>query len=296
MSGVIWSKFFWSDYADDPALKLCSLGAQGLWMRMLCIASAHDPIGYVAVAGRGLTETDLARLTGASESEVVSLLGELDRNGVFSRDRQCRIYSRRMVRDARKAATAKKNGKKGGNPTLCNNSKNPSSDNPPVKPQDKPQEPRAKSQSSSLRSEDGFDAFWSAYPKRDGANPRKPAEEAYRRALRRDDSENILRGAKLYAAKNTVRSPYVAQAVTWLNQDRWRDEIEKAPASLDRPAGYPLHIPPPARAYELWRAGLWQTTVWGPPPGETGCQIPDQIQSEWLAEKAGKQIIAARVG
>lgn len=93
MSGVVWSKFFWQDWETDPAVRLCSLAAQGLWMRMLCIASAHDPIGYVAVAGKGLDETSLARLTGCQESEIASLLGELDRNGVFSRDRQGRIYS-----------------------------------------------------------------------------------------------------------------------------------------------------------------------------------------------------------
>lgn len=107
-------------------------------MRMLCIAAAHDPIGYVAVAGRGLDETSLARLTGCQESEVVSLLGELERNGVFSRDRHDRIYSRRMTRDARKSAVAKKNGKLGGNPTLSKDSENTSSDkgqdNPTVKP------------------------------------------------------------------------------------------------------------------------------------------------------------------
>ena len=64
MSGTVWSKFFWSDWETDPALRLCSLAAQGFWMRMLSIAAAHDPIGYVAVAGRTLDETALARLTG----------------------------------------------------------------------------------------------------------------------------------------------------------------------------------------------------------------------------------------
>lgn len=146
MSGVIWSKFFWQDWETDPAVRLCSLAAQGLWMRMLCIASAHDPVGYVAVAGKGLDETSLARLTGCQESEVASLLGELERHGVFSRDRQKRIYSRRMVRDARNAATARKNGKKGGNPTLSKDSENRNWDKGGVKAGDKPQEPRAKSQ------------------------------------------------------------------------------------------------------------------------------------------------------
>lgn len=146
MSGIIWSKFFWQDWETDPAVRLCSLSAQGLWMRMLCIASAHDPIGYVAVAGNGLDETSLARLTGCQESEAASLLSELERHGVFSRDRQGRIYSRRMVRDARNAATAKKNGKKGGNPTLSNNKENKNWDKGSVKGGDIPHKPTTKSQ------------------------------------------------------------------------------------------------------------------------------------------------------
>lgn len=115
-------------------------------MRLLCIAAAHDPIGYVAVAGRGLDETAIARMTGGSESEVHALLGELERNGVFSRDRHARIYSRRMVRDARRAAIARKNGKTGGNPTLGNNKGKPASDKGPVKPRLKTHKPLPKSQ------------------------------------------------------------------------------------------------------------------------------------------------------
>ena len=145
-----WSKFFWSDWESDPALKLCSLSAQGLWMRMLCIAAVHVPTGYVAINGRGLGVTDIARLAGVTETEARDLIGELDRNGVFSRDRKGTIYSRRLVRDAKKAEIARKNGKNGGNPSLWNGKGNQPSDNPPLKGRvkggDKPQKPEARSQ------------------------------------------------------------------------------------------------------------------------------------------------------
>jgi hypothetical protein len=144
MSGTTWSKFFWSDWETDPALRLCSLAAQGLWMRLLCIAAAHDPIGYVAVAGRGLSETDIARMTGVSESEAHALLGELDQNGVFSRDRKQRIYSRRLIKDAKASAEAKKNGKLGGNPNLRKGSDNPPPVNPQHKTRHKPHKPEAR--------------------------------------------------------------------------------------------------------------------------------------------------------
>lgn len=143
MSGTTWSKFFWADWETDPALRLCSLAAQGLWMRMLCIAASHDPTGYVCVAGRSLGVTDLAILTGASETQVGVLFAELDRNGVFSRDRTGRIYSRRMVRDSKVAAMNRKNGKLGGNPNLRKDTGNQQPVNPPVKPRHKPHKPLA---------------------------------------------------------------------------------------------------------------------------------------------------------
>ena len=115
-----WSKFFWNDWENDPALRLCSLAAQGLWMRLLCIAAKSNPTGFVAVAGRPCASTDIARLSGVSEQEVESLLGELSRNGVFSRDAQCRIYCRRMVRDNRKRQKLRQNGAKGGQASFLN--------------------------------------------------------------------------------------------------------------------------------------------------------------------------------
>lgn len=130
MNGPLpFGKFFWSDYASDHALKICGFAAQGLWMRMLCIAAEHDPVGYVAVNGAGLDAGDIARATGGSLEQVETLLAELDRKGVFSRDRRGWIYSRRMIRDAKKARKAREIGKLGGNPNLSKQKGNPAQDN-----------------------------------------------------------------------------------------------------------------------------------------------------------------------
>ena len=115
------SLWFWRDWESDMALKACSLAAQGLWMRMLCIAAQHDPTGYVSVNRVGLDPEGIAKIAGAGVDEVRSLIGELSLNGVFSRDQHGAIYNRRMLRDEKKSATARKNGKLGGNPSLCKN-------------------------------------------------------------------------------------------------------------------------------------------------------------------------------
>jgi hypothetical protein len=146
MTANPWDKFFWNDWETDAALKLCTLAAQGLWMRILCICAKADPKGYLVVAGRPLSPADLASLVGKPEPEVETLLRELAQYGVFSTDRIGRIYNRRMVRQVKKARTAQENGKKGGNPTLLKQSEISPSDNQPVKPPDKPHKPKAISQ------------------------------------------------------------------------------------------------------------------------------------------------------
>ena len=149
-----WSKFFWNDWENDPELRLCSLAAQGLWMRLLCLAAKSNPTGFVAVAGRPCSSTDIARLSGVPEQEVESLLGELSRNGVFSRDAQGRIYSRRMVRDNRKRQKLRKNGQKGGVSSLLKNKgifdrpEQTSEQAPEQAPE--PQKPEARSQKENI--------------------------------------------------------------------------------------------------------------------------------------------------
>jgi hypothetical protein len=118
--GLPWSKFFWTDYAADPALKICSLAAQGLWMRLLCIAAEHEPAGYVAINGEPLDAEGIASMVGRAPNEVDPLLEELRRRGVYSVDRRGCIYSRRMINESKTRDKAREWGKKGGNPTLSN--------------------------------------------------------------------------------------------------------------------------------------------------------------------------------
>src|SRR5690606_34280251 len=96
--------------------------------------------------GRSPTDAQLAVLVGAPSDQIPELLGELDAAGVFSRTREGVIYSRKMTRTAKRSAIARKNGKKGGNPSLSKDRDNPPSDNPPDKGGDKPQKPEARSQ------------------------------------------------------------------------------------------------------------------------------------------------------
>ncbi len=100
---------------------------------MLCYAAQHDPIGYVAIDGEGLAADDIARMVGIESSQASTLIAELERNGVLSRNTKGTIYSRRMVRDAKASKKAKENGQKGGNPNLRKQKTIPPPDNQPLK-------------------------------------------------------------------------------------------------------------------------------------------------------------------
>lgn len=155
MSNLPWAKFYWADWMSDARLRRCSIAARGLWIDMLCIAAELDPIGYLAMDGEALSISDFARASGITETDASTLIAELERNGVFSRDRKGVIYSRRMVRDAKRSAEAKKNGKLGGNPNLGKQTENSAEDNPKLngshKPPDKPQKPSSISHEANLQ-------------------------------------------------------------------------------------------------------------------------------------------------
>lgn len=136
-------KFYTSDWRSDPRLKMCSPAARGMWIEMICLMHEATPYGHLLVHGQTPNEAQLASLTGISTAELPHLVAELERLGVFSRTREGVIYSRKLVRMASKAAIARKNGKKGGNPSLGNQMGNKPSDNHQDKGGHKPQKPEA---------------------------------------------------------------------------------------------------------------------------------------------------------
>jgi hypothetical protein len=80
---------------------------------------------------------------------------------------------------------------------------------------------------------DDFETFWRVYPHRgEHPDPKKPARLRFEAAIRRGaDPADIVRGAEIYHAtiEGAGTDPrYIAQAVTWLNQERWNDYRDTA--------------------------------------------------------------------
>lgn len=97
------------------------------------------------------------------------------------------------------------------------------------------------------RCEELFEELWKAKPRRDGANPRKPAFEKFgrlvdgRKAADWELATRIIAGAERWAAEETRRgvigTDKVAQLITWLNQARWEGYPAQEAAST-APAGF----------------------------------------------------------
>lgn len=203
MSGP-WLKFYPSDWRSDPALRMCGLAARGLWIEMLALMHEAVPAGHLVVAGRCPTDAQLAVLAGTTPDQIPDLIGELEAAAVFSRTKEGVIYSRRMLRDTKKAATARKNGAKGGNPNLGKDREKPEWDNPSVKGDDKPQKPEARSQ------------------KIGSSEPIKP-RDALCEVVSAETAEAFI------AMRKAIRAPLTAKAAQLIAADlRGRPEAEAA--------------------------------------------------------------------
>jgi hypothetical protein len=114
-------QFYPGDWLHDAHLRLCSLESRGLWIDMLALMHQAAPYGHLVFNGKAATPLTLSRVVGGTPKDVARLVRELEEAGVFSRDTNGIIYSRRMVKDetvrnARAAGGPKgsKHGEKGG--------------------------------------------------------------------------------------------------------------------------------------------------------------------------------------
>jgi hypothetical protein len=83
-----------------------------------------------------------------------------------------------------------------------------------------------------------FEEFWQVYPKRAGANPKQPARKQFISIVGRgQDAAIIIASARAYAdelrREGKFGTAYVAQAQTWLGQQRWSD-YEPSAADIAR--------------------------------------------------------------
>jgi len=97
--------------------------------------------------------------------------------------------------------------------------------------------------------DNGFDAFWSEYPKKVG---KKDAKKAYEKALKSTDAETMIRAVQAQKGSGQWtrdNGRYIPNPSTWLNQGRWDDEIQP----IDKPREKPKikTAPSETHAYDM---------------------------------------------
>ena len=115
MSSHQSTQWFWSDWAGDLDVRRLTPAERGLWIDLLCLAAVGKPTGYVCdQRGNPISYEEIARFANCSPTEAESLIAGILEKGVGSRDRSGRLFNRRMVRRAEKAAEKRLAGKLGG--------------------------------------------------------------------------------------------------------------------------------------------------------------------------------------
>lgn len=118
-----WFKFYPSDWRGSTRLKLCSAGARALLIEMMCIMHEAEPYGHLLIAGRAVTDVDLAKQSGLPTKNVAAWRAELLENGLIAVNDRGVTFNPRMVRDEDVRKRRADGGRKGGNPALKDNGK-----------------------------------------------------------------------------------------------------------------------------------------------------------------------------
>lgn len=111
-------QFYPADWLRDTSLRVCSVGARGLWIDMLCFMHDGTPYGYLKVGPKVILPANLASMVGATLLETEGWLKELEEVEAFSRDDDGCIFCRRMIRDEEVRNKRAAGGILGGNPAL----------------------------------------------------------------------------------------------------------------------------------------------------------------------------------
>jgi hypothetical protein len=94
-----WMKFYPHSWLSD-SVSSCSIGAQGLWLRMMLIMHDSEQYGHLVLDGKPIPPRIIAQRCGVTLKEFRKLFSELLKFGIPAKTAKGIWYSRRMVRDS----------------------------------------------------------------------------------------------------------------------------------------------------------------------------------------------------
>ncbi|UGA46648.1 hypothetical protein HU230_0011650 [Bradyrhizobium quebecense] len=315
-----WFRMY-GDVINDPKVMRLPEAMRWRWVAFLCLASRNKgrlpPVADIAFALR-MSDDD----AGASVRQLCAagLLDETEPGAYAPHNWEGRQYKsdsstvrvrehrERLKREAEEAAAFDAPGNVAGN-VSGNGGGNVS-----VTPQNRTEQSRTEQSSRSVdrsasepkqidleeaiaakRSSEPsrFDEFWQAYPRRDGPNPRKPAETRFNSLVKTGlDPAMLIAAARKLAndeqARGNVGTRFIPQACTWLNQQRWSDHA--AVFALQTIGGEAAHEMPIEDAVRMFaKNGFWSRHA-GPSPDLPGCRASAELLAKYGLAPDGRRL------
>ena len=245
------------DFMTDEKLSECSAESTGVYIRVMCIMHKSQEYGTVLLKQKDKQNPSkiknfavkLHRLMPYSVDVIERSLAELVDEEVLTIEGDV-LMQRRMVKDGILSQIRANAGSKGGKAA-----KGKSAAGSFAQAKSKAKE-QAKEQANAeyeyeIESENestkkpkkptvkGFDVFWSAYP-------RKVAKPNALKAFEKVQPDEALLSRMLDAVERAKASPqwmkdggqYIPHPATWLNAQRWEDEIAQPVHGNGLPRGY----------------------------------------------------------
>jgi hypothetical protein len=271
---------YWADWENDPALAMCSMAAQGYWMRLLCLAHKAMPVGYVIQNGDPMPVETIAFLTRTTVGDATAWISELRENGVLSVDRKGRIYSRRMVRDEAQSQKNQENGKKGGNPNLRKDRGKSAPVNPGVKAYAEAEaEHKQKEKVIPQRVIDLSQSIWDAASDLMRSRSSRKLVQEQVMALGQKATPAIVDALKAYLNTKDVREGFGHPALhRWLADEKF-DPFLKRPSEAASAAPEVTPAQWMGFVMRFKEVGRWHSDL-GPRPDQHGCRAPAKTLAE----------------
>jgi len=213
-----------NSWLRDPAI---SLGAKGLIAQLM----SHTPGWTVTMHG-------LATQNGCGKDRIRTYIRELTEAGYLSRSDEQRHTERGYLAGYDYVT---QDPPSSGYPTKVQPTKvSPTKENPTHK-NTIPKKTKLKKTNQVVLSAE-FDRFWEIYPHRLGKGD---ARVAFDKAVSNHGLDTVMAGAKRFAEDpNLPPKQYIPRPATWLNQERWGDDLYPArelPKGQRPPAEGPGH-------------------------------------------------------
>ena len=221
-------RFYVRDWQSDSELRMCSLEARGFWFECLCLMHNAARRGFLeSPNGQKYSDDDLARLMATFKGDVYRCKQELLKHSVPSVEEKTGVwYCRRMVKEKEKADKCAAAGKRGGGSPLIKDSIKNTRYHISLKVTFKGQE-----------YSNVFDAFWKLYPRKVG---KAAAEKKFWQMVPQfpDEPQELFEAVEKQAASEQWQKDggqYIPHPTTWLNQERWNDEVQSNVKKSNQP-------------------------------------------------------------